>query len=90
MRWGRYRIYALPEGEPELPGHGAVEDEVDHAVHQGHHVHQLQDNLHCFLNVNHSTRVLSVSPSYLFLLILKKNNTYLTNRIVTEFKEFLA
>ena len=43
---GRYRIYTLPEGEPELPGHGAVEDEVDHAVHKGHHVHQLQEK--CF------------------------------------------
>ena len=26
-----------------MSGHGAVEDEVDHAVHQGHHVHQLQE-----------------------------------------------
>ena len=33
----------LPESNPELSGHGAVEDEVDHAVHQGHHVHQLQE-----------------------------------------------
>ena len=31
----------LPERESELPGHGAVEDEVDHAVDQSHHVHQL-------------------------------------------------
>ena len=31
----------VPEGESELPGHGAVEDEVQHAVDQGHHVHAL-------------------------------------------------
>ena len=36
-------ISHLPERKPELPGHGAVEDEVDHAVHKGHHVHQLQE-----------------------------------------------
>ena len=36
-------ISHLPECKPELPGHGAVEDEVDHAVHKGHHVHQLQE-----------------------------------------------
>ena len=32
-----------PECLSELSGHGAVEDEVDHAVHEGHHVHQLQE-----------------------------------------------
>ena len=31
----------LLESNPELPGHGAVEDEVDHAVGEGHHVHHL-------------------------------------------------
>ena len=32
-----------PECLSELSGHGAVEDEVDHAVDQGHHVHHLTD-----------------------------------------------
>ena len=36
-------ITHIPECKPELPGHGAVEDEVDHAVHKGHHLHQLQE-----------------------------------------------
>ena len=31
----------LPESDPELPGHDAVEDEVDHAVGEDQHVHQL-------------------------------------------------
>ena len=30
----------LVESDPELPGHDAVEDEVDHAVDEGQHVHQ--------------------------------------------------
>ena len=33
----------LVEGDPELPGHDAVEDEVDHAVDEGQHVHQLPE-----------------------------------------------
>ena len=41
--WKDTNISHLPERKPELPGHGAVEDEVDHAVHKGHHVHQLQE-----------------------------------------------
>ena len=32
-----------PECLSELSGHGAVEDEVDHAVDQGHHVHHLPE-----------------------------------------------
>ena len=28
----------LVESDPELPGHDAVEDEVDHAVDEGQHV----------------------------------------------------
>ena len=31
----------LLESDPELLGHGAVEDEVDHAVGEGQHVHHL-------------------------------------------------
>ena len=31
----------LLECEPELPGHEAVEDEVNHAVSEGQHVHHL-------------------------------------------------
>ena len=31
----------LLESDPELLGHGAVEDEIDRAVGQGQHVHHL-------------------------------------------------
>ena len=31
----------VPECESELSRHGAVEDEVDHAVDECHHVHDL-------------------------------------------------
>ena len=31
------------EGDPELPGHGTIEDEVDGAVRKSHHVHQLTE-----------------------------------------------
>ena len=29
------------DGAPELPGHEAVEEEVEGAVEEGHHVHDL-------------------------------------------------
>ena len=32
---------SLPECESELSRHGAVENEVDHAVDERHHVHDL-------------------------------------------------
>ena len=31
----------LLERSPKLPGHGAVDDEVDAAVEKRHHVHQV-------------------------------------------------
>ena len=37
------KMYTIPEGESELSGHGAVEDEVDHAVDECHHVHNLSE-----------------------------------------------
>ena len=35
------QVERLAESDPELPGHEAVEEEVDRAVDQGHQVHHL-------------------------------------------------
>ena len=36
-----YQIWIKQQQQPELAGHQAVEDEVEGAVDEGHHVHQL-------------------------------------------------